>query len=397
MVGACLACLLRELPLKVALVDRAAFDDGLIPCQQDQPAFDPRVSALTPASKRLFTELGVLQAIEGRRSCAYLDMEVWDADGTGRVHFSAADINQPELGSIVENSVITRALHEAVKSIGNLQIIAPARIDDLHIDTDGNPPRARLLFSDRPELSAALLVAADGANSSIRELAAFKTREWDYNHQAIVTTVKTELPHEQTARQRFIDTGPLAFLPLLPAADSADQHFCSIVWSAIPQRAEQLMALSDAAFKLELAAGIEHKLGKITWLDQRFAFPLRQRHATDYVRDNVVLIGDAAHTIHPLAGQGVNLGLLDAAALAGELSRGLGAGRELADQAALKRYQRKRIGHNLGMMWVMEGFRHLFAQQALPIRWLRNIGMTGVDNLSLIKNQLARRAMGLDW
>ena len=146
-----------------------------------------------------------------------------------------------------------------------------------------------------------------------------------------------------------------------------------------------------------MAENIEHRLGNIEWVDQRFAFPLRQRHATDYVQGNVVLVGDAAHTIHPLAGQGVNLGLLDVQVLASELKRGIEAGRNLADARVLQRYQRKRIGHNLGMMWMMEGFKHLFAERALPVRWLRNFGMTGVDNISVVKNQLARRAMGLDW
>ena len=157
------------------------------------------------------------------------------------------------------------------------------------------------------------------------------------------------------------------------------------------------MQLSDNDFCTELTKAIEGRLGNIEWCDKRLTFPLRQRHSVDYVKNNVVLIGDAAHSIHPLAGQGVNLGFLDAAVLSRELHHGIEVGRKLADPSVLGRYQRKRKGHNLGMMWLMEGFKHLFAEQALPIRWLRNIGMSGVDNISVVKNNLARRAMGLDW
>ncbi len=401
MVGATLACLLEKLPLRIALLDRTPFNKDEIPfnLQQStqQARFDPRVSAITRASRELFTELGIWQQIANKRCCGYQDMLVWDADGTGSVHFSAADINQDELGTIVENSIITGALQQRLAAIKNLQLIIPFAIASLdEIEVDGEQ-RVQLVSDDGDRVSAKLLIAADGANSKIRQLANFTTREWDYNHQALVTTVRTEKPHHNTALQRFMETGPLAFLPLAVDASGENQQYCSIVWSMVPEKAEQIMALSDDDFNLQISAAIEHKLGAVQWSDRRMAFPLRQRHAKDYVRDNIVLVGDAAHTIHPLAGQGVNLGLLDVKVLAQELSRGFEAGRSLTDAAVLKRYQRKRIGHNLGMMWLMEGFKHLFAEQALPVRWLRNLGMSGVDNLSVVKNQLARRAMGLDW
>jgi 2-octaprenylphenol hydroxylase len=156
------------------------------------------------------------------------------------------------------------------------------------------------------------------------------------------------------------------------------------------------MSLSEDEFNSELAVALESKLGAIEWSDKRFVFPLRQRHALDYVKKSIVLVGDAAHTIHPLAGQGVNLGLLDAKALAEELLRGAEAGRSVADHNVLLRYQRRRKGNNLSMMWLMEGFKRLFGQQALSIRWLRNIGMNAADKMTPIKNRLIRKAMGLD-
>ena len=391
MVGATMACLLRDLDLKIALVDRAKFD--VLNLEVTGGKFDPRVSAITTATKKIFLDLKVWPDIEAARCCNYLGMQVWDADGTGCINFSAIDLNQSELGTIVENSILSSALYKQISNQKNLSLLAPMNIASMEVSEGGT----RLITDKGQQKTAKLIIAADGANSKIRELCRFSTREWEYNHNAIVTTVKTELAHEQTALQRFIDTGPLAFLPLAVEQNDSIQNYCSIVWTAIPKHAEYLMQLSDKNFCAELTKAIEGRLGNIEWCDKRFTFPLWQRHSIDYVKNNVVLIGDAAHSIHPLAGQGVNLGFLDAAVLARELHHGIEVGRELSDQTVLGRYQRKRKGHNLGMMWLMEGFKHLFAEQALPIRWLRNIGMSGVDNISVVKNNLARRAMGLDW
>ena len=391
MVGATMACLLRDLDLKIALVDRAKFD--VLNLEVTGGKFDPRVSAITTATKKIFLDLKVWPDIEAARCCNYLGMQVWDADGTGSINFSAIDLNQSELGTIVENSILSSALYQQISNQKNLSLLAPMNIASMEVGEGGT----RLITDKGQQKTAKLIIAADGANSIIRELCRFPTREWEYNHNAIVTTVKTELAHQQTALQRFIDTGPLAFLPLSVEPNDSIQNYCSIVWTAIPKHAEYLMQLSDKNFCTELTKAIEGRLGNIEWCDKRFTFPLWQRHSIDYVKNNVVLIGDAAHSIHPLAGQGVNLGFLDAAVLARELHHGIEVGRELSDQTVLGRYQRKRKGHNLGMMWLMEGFKYLFAEQALPIRWLRNIGMSGVDNISVVKNNLARRAMGLDW
>ncbi|MBT4256542.1 MAG: UbiH/UbiF/VisC/COQ6 family ubiquinone biosynthesis hydroxylase [Gammaproteobacteria bacterium] len=394
MVGASLARLLRNTDLQILLLDRMSFDDSKIPYRQQERKFDPRVSAITNASKELFKKLEIWQGIEEARCCSYRNMKVWDAEGTGAIEFSADDINQPELGTIIENSLILASLYRCLPDQENLRI-GTETIESFQRLDAGQDSTIQIACESGEQYSAKLLVAADGANSKLRELAGFETSEWDYNHQAIVTTVKTELPHNRTALQRFIDTGPLAFLTL-EDENIADAHYCSIVWSALPERAESLMALSEEDFNSELARSMEHSLGKISWSDKRFSFPLRQRHATEYIQDNLVLVGDAAHTIHPLAGQGVNLGFLDVGALAEELQRGIKAGRSPGDFTILQRYQRRRIGNNLAMMWLMEGFKHLFAEEALPVRWLRNIGMSGIDKLPLIKNQIARRAMGVD-
>lgn len=406
LVGTSLARLLASLPLKVALIDQREFSLFKTPFDATELEFDPRVSALTEASKLLFQKLGIWDAIAAKRASPYQEMEVWDADGTGSIDFSASDIGSSELGHIVENSIILSALHGSLESIENLELIGGAAIQELisgsysgnqgDIDSNSSADKAHITTESGLVISASLVVAADGGNSLIRKLANIDTKEWDYDHTAIVTTVKTQLPHQTTALQRFMDTGPLAFLPLSPSQDSADQHYCSIVWSCLPELAESLMLLSEQDFNESLEQAIESKLGKIESSEKRFAVPLRQRHGKNYYQNNVVLVGDAAHTIHPLAGQGVNLGLLDVAALAEELTHGLDKGRSVFDPVILGRYERKRRGHNIATMWAMEGFKHLFAEEALPVRWLRNVGLRTVNNLPLLKNQIARKAMGLD-
>lgn len=395
LVGATMACLLAHTGLRLALVDQAPFNADKLPFKQNALGFDPRVSALTAASMQLFSELGIWQDMVSARTCDYQDMEVWDADGTGSIHFSAVEIGQPSLGAIVENSVILHALYKKIAE-QDLQLLAPftiAALDKIQVDDE---QQIQLTSEEGSKLKARLVIAADGSNSRVRELANFSCKEWNYNHEALVTTVRTERPHRHTALQRFMTTGPLAFLPLTPAQNADDQHYCSIVWSSVPEKTAYLMALDDEQFRKELAVAIEHRLGAVEWSDTRYAFPLTQRHATSYAKAGIVLIGDAAHVIHPLAGQGVNLGLLDAKALSDEVLHGLAAGRSLTDEVLLQRYQRQRRGHNLGMMWLMEGFKHLFAEEALPVRWLRNFGMKNINSLTIVKRQLARRALGIE-
>ena len=247
-------------------------------------------------------------------------------------------------------------------------------------------------LSNGNEITAALLIAADGAHSKVRELAEFSTREWDYGQQAIITTVRTEQPHEFTAWQRFMHSGPLAFLPL---QQQGDAHRCSIVWSAEDALATELMALDDDTFCARLTAAFEARLGKVIHCDKRYAIPLRQRHATTYIQPGIALVGDAAHNIHPLAGQGVNLGLLDVIALAQEIERALLRGIPLADYSILRRYQRQRLAGNLGMMSAMEGFKRLFGNRSLAVNWLRNTGMRQLNSVTAIKKIIINTALGV--
>ncbi len=388
-VGATLACLLDGLDLRVALVERRLPDEGELPFRGSGLRFDARVSALNEASRQVLGEVGVWNGVRAVRCCDYREMRVWDAEGTGSIHFSAAALGAESLGTIVENSVVLAGLYERLRGQGNLTVVSPFTSAALENDGGGTT----LVGDCGRRLRASLLVGADGGNSAVRRLAGMSNRERDYGQEAVVATVKTERSHEHTAWQRFLETGPLAFLPLAAAGDGGFRH-SSIVWSTRPDEAEDLVQMPDGRFCARLAAAIEHRLGAVEWSDRRFRFPLRQRHANHYVKDNIVLAGDAAHTIHPLAGQGVNLGIRDVAVLAEELRNGLGAGRRLHDPVVLRRYERRRKGDNLGMMWTMGGLHRLFGPQPLPLRWLRNTGLGFVDRASPLKNFLARRAMG---
>lgn len=386
--GSALAAGLADLPLRVALLEARPLSEGWPPCDAGVDAYDLRVSAITMASKRLLERLGAWPDIEARRLCAYTDMHVWDAEGTGNIHFNAAEVDQPQLGYIVENRLINAALVNGVRSGASVHCLSGTPVAAL--ETENGKPVLALENGDR--IRSSLLVAADGALSRVREWAGFQSREWDYGHKAIACTVETEKPHQATAWQRFLPKGPLAFLPL-PSEDG--KHYCSIVWSADTEWADELMALDNADFCRAIAEAFEGRLGDVLAVSQRLAFPLRQRHAVDYVQSGIVLVGDAAHSIHPLAGQGINLGFQDVQVLLEELERACDRGLDVDEAAVLQRYQRRRKGDNLAMMSAMEGFKRLFEQDALPLRWLRNAGMQMVDKAGPIKQQIMRRAMGL--
>ena len=385
MVGSALALALQHSGLQILLLDGGPL--SVKPFDQSA-AFEPRVSALSAASQRILVRLGAWDGIAARRTSPYGEMQVWDGSGTGQVHFSAASVHAEVLGHIVENRVVQDGLLDALYE-ADLGLLPGARLEQLRRSGD----YWLLTLTDGRELRAPLVIAADGANSAVRRLAGCATREWDYLHHAIVTSVRCSKPHQQTAWQRFTDDGPLAFLPLAKA-DNAE-HWCSIVWSTTPAEAERLMALDDAAFCHELGKAFEWRLGEVLESDPRHCIPLRQRHAKRYVEPGLALIGDAAHTIHPLAGQGVNLGFLDAAVLAEVLLHALERGENLADIKVLGRFERRRMPHNLAMMAAMEGFERLFQADPLPLRWLRNSGLNLVDGANEAKALFVRQALGL--
>ncbi|WP_374287665.1 2-octaprenyl-3-methyl-6-methoxy-1,4-benzoquinol hydroxylase [Pseudomonas fluvialis] len=384
MVGSALALALKDSGLNILLLDGGSM--AVRPFSGEAP-FEPRVSALSMASQRLLERLQVWPGVLARRASPYSQMQVWDGSGTGSIHFSAASVHAESLGHIVENRVVQDALLEALFD-SEVGLLPNARLEQLRRDGDD----WLLQLVDGRQLRTPLLVAADGANSSVRQMAGCATREWDYLHHAIVTSVRCADAHQATAWQRFTDDGPLAFLPL---RRGEDEHWCSIVWSTVPEEARRLMALDDQAFRQALGKAFEWRLGEVLEVDPRLCIPLRQRHAKRYIQAGLALIGDAAHTIHPLAGQGVNLGFLDAATLAEVLLHALRRGEALASEKTLSRFERRRMPHNLAMMAAMEGFQRLFQADPLSVRWLRNSGLNLVDGLAEAKALFVRQALGL--
>jgi 2-polyprenylphenol 6-hydroxylase len=392
MVGLSLALALAEAGFSVRLLDGDAPprtpDEWQAACSQ--PEFDQRVSALTLASQRLLQRLGVWQALTALRLCPYHDMQVWDADGTGAIHFAAEEVQTHELGHIVENRLLCAVLHAALLQHPSVQCCHEQRLQSYQ--REGS--EWVVTCQDGTDYRCQLLIGADGSQSTVREQAGFVTRRWSYEQRALVCTLRSEQPHRYTAWQRFIQTGPVALLPLyLPGA--AAQHYSSLVWSCDLPVAEALVALSDAAFKQRLTAATEQVLGKIVEVTPRSAFSLQQQHAVDYVQPGIALVGDAAHTIHPLAGQGVNLGLADVECLVQVLQAARQRGEDIAALQTLSRYQRQRKASNLSMMAMMEAFKWGFGREALSLRWLRNAGLRVTNNSLFMKRALMRQAMGL--
>lgn len=389
MVGASLTCGLVDAGFKVALVEAGQLD-----CSSDWPQddVDPRVSALSLASQNLLTHLGAWPLIESmQRLQPYQAMQVWDGCGTGELEFTAAEQHLPYLGHILENRTITSALHQCLAS-KTYTLFEQTKIVDM--SPQDVAPRC-LSLANGEQITADVVVGADGANSKIRQLAGLPTREWDYPHHALVTRVKVTQDHVNTAWQRFTENGILAFLPLSSPDTDPQAHYCSIVWSQPQAAAQAMQALPEAEFCQALSSAFEGKLGPVLATDPRHVIALRQRHAKRYVQPGLVLVGDAAHTIHPLAGQGVNLGLLDVAALVLTLEQARDNGQDLASLPVLEKYQQLRRSDNLRMMALMESFARLFGNQHPLLSLVRNTGMNWVQKLSPIKQHLAQQAMGV--
>lgn len=389
--GLALANALDNTGLKVAVIEATAFRHELPELEQTLENYDARVCALSLGSIQFLQDLGAWPAIQAKRSQYFDRMHVWDGEGTGHIQFDSTEVNASELGYIVENRIVVHALLENLALSSNVKLLDNTQIEGIQAITEKEGVKQNLLLRDK-NILARLVVGADGARSFIRQYYGFKTREWDYGHHAIVCTVETEFPHDTTAWQRFMQTGPIAFLPLA----SDNQRLCSVVWSAETAFAEQVMAMDDTTFCQALSEHTEFRLGRVQAASNRFAIPLRQRHAIDYVQQGVALVADAAHTIHPLAGLGINMGLQDVKVLSDVLIRAKKRGAHLNETYILSRYQRRRKGENLLVMAAMEGFKRLFEQPALPILWLRNRGMSTVNQMGLLKRQIIKQVMGLD-
>lgn len=380
MVGSALARACAGKGLRIALIEahppRRSWPPGEI---------DLRVSALSRASQRILDRLGAWERIIALGASPYRGMVVWDALGGGTIRFDAQPLGEPNLGHIVENRVIQLALWETLETCPDLSLFCPAAIAELVHGKDGT---SRLRLADGQVLLGRLLVAADGRDSLVRDLVGIETSGREYDQRAIVALVKPSEWHQETAWQRFLPTGPLALLPLVDGR-------CSIVWSATETRAAELLAMSDEAFSAALTDAAEARLGRLELVGPRAAFSLRLQHAERYVLPGLALVGDAAHAVHPLAGQGVNLGFLDAAELAAAIDLALDHGRDIAGLWTLRHYERARRGDNTAMLIAMDLIKRLFSNAVPPLATARNLGLTLTDRIAPLKRLFMERALGL--
>ncbi len=383
MVGAAAALGFANQGLQVYLIE------AFVPETTFNPDFvSNRVSALTRASENLLAELGVWSDMKAMRVEPYSDMHVWDGSGKGSIHFDAAEIAEPSLGHIVENHVTQLALWKQLVDHDSVSIHCPDKVVAVSRDDSGS----KVELESGQTLSAALVVVADGKKSAVRDMLGIETTGWLYDQHAIVATITTENGHQHTAWQRFLEKGALAFLPLAHNADKSS----SIVWSTSPEQAESLMALDEQVFCTALTEASEAVLGNVVNVEDRGVFPLELKHAKSYIREGFVLIGDAAHAIHPLAGQGVNLGFLDVIALLDVIANARRQQRDIGGLHTLRKFERQRKGSNIAMLAAMDGFKRLFSNDLMLLSKVRNAGLSFVDNLGPLKQFFVRYAMGLE-
>ncbi len=375
MVGATTALALASNGYSVGLVERQDVDQLNTALPAD---FDLRVSAISPASQQLLHELGVWNDVTQLRCCDYQKMKVWHENGSALMQFSSEQIATSHLGSIVENRLLQAVLLQHLKPLPNVKIFKQQEVISLQQLDD----RVQISTTNNSMLEAELLIAADGRESTARKLLNLPVTSGSYAQTAIVANVTTEKPHESTAWQRFLVTGPLAFLPLSNGQSS-------IVWSADTARAEELLQLPDKDFMLQLSEAFEFRLGSITAMSTRAGFSLSWHTTDKWLDGRVLLMGDAAHGVHPLAGQGVNLGFADVAALQGLLK----PGQPVYQYRLLRAFERQRKAEAVTATHLFSALKLFYAQQSPALCGIRDAGMSVVDKNAVIKRLVLQSAV----
>ncbi|KZZ73431.1 hypothetical protein A3766_05870 [Oleiphilus sp. HI0132] len=395
MVGAAIACGLARSNFKVAVIDPL-----LPPAYVEGEAPHIRVSAISYASEQILKNLGAWQYIEGKRLCPYRRLAVNempakkglsallpDISTWARTEFDCSQIGQSHLGNIIENDIVHLALHEAMNGLENVSVYCPDKIEEMELDGE----LKTLTLSKAGDISGRVVIGADGAQSRVREQASLGQYKDKYAQHAFVCTAAYEGSQEDITWQSFTSHGPLAFLPL---ADSGKEHFGSLVWYDLPESVGKLSQMGNEELLATIKAAYPSELPTITRIVEHASFPLFKSHAINYVRQGVALAGDAAHTINPLAGQGVNLGFMDAAMLIEILGQAHLAGEDIASLEVLQRYQKSRRPENQKMMSIMDMFYHGFSNELLPLRVVRNIGLGLANNSGPAKNKVMQYAVG---
>ncbi len=387
MVGATLAGLLRNEPdladLRIALIE------AHMPSQPPAAGVELRVSAISRASERILDRAGAWQSLPATMRCAYQEMRVWDAhnqpDSESALHFAASALGEPNLGYIIANNWLQWAALDATRH--ERVTCFAAELNDIELLDE----YARIGLQDGRRFTARLVIGADGASSRSRSCAGIQARVRPYQQTALVTQVRTGRSHQFTAWQRFMPDGPIAFLPL-------NDGQSSIVWTTTPEHAAQLLAMEQSALGAAITTASDHVLGEVNVVSASAAFPLQLAQVDEYCRPRFVLVGDAAHSIHPLAGQGVNLGLMDAASLVQVLVEARQAGATidaLGERAVLRRYERWRKTENTAALGLVDALNRLFSNQQPGAGLLRRTGLGTLQKLPPVKRSLMLRALGL--
>ncbi|VAX77057.1 2-octaprenylphenol hydroxylase [Serratia symbiotica] len=380
-IGLSLACGLQDSSLCIAVLEEKQPD---MRPPQVLPA--SRVSAINAASECLMRHIGVWQDIHQVRVSTYDKMEVWDGDSFGKITFCGKESGFTHLGHIIENSVMQQVFWKRAERLPNITLIIPAMIKKVVWGAKA----AVIMLEDGRILSAKLVIAADGAHSWLRNHAGIPLTFWDYGHHALVATIRSEMPHLATARQMFHSDEILAFLPF------SDPFLNSIVWSVNPLNVERLKELPPEKFNRQLATAFDMRLGNCFLESERLTFHLKGRYARNFAAHRLALVGDAGHTVHPLAGQGINLGFMDVAELIGELQRLRHQGKDIGQHLYLRRYERRRKYDAAVTLVSMQGFYELFDGNNSLKKLLRGIGLRLADSLPGVKSKLVRQAMGLN-
>jgi 2-octaprenyl-6-methoxyphenol hydroxylase len=381
LVGASLACALRPSGLKIAVVEAVPFGAPA------QPSYDDRTVALALGSQRILHTMGLWSTLETRGVNPIARIHISDRGHLGVARLTAAHAGTAVLGYVVENRVLGAALQQALAAEPAIDLICPASLRALEF-ADDRVTATLDKAGQHMRLHARLLVAADGTRSTARELAGIAAREVNYAQTAIVSNVTPERAHENTAYERFTDTGPLALLPM-------SEGRCAVVWSMRPADVEGVLALDDSEFLARLQARFGQRLGRLRQPGKRIAYPLRLLRAREHVRARLAIIGNAAHTVHPVAGQGFNLGLRDVATLAEVLTDAARAGNDIGDLAVLHAYDRWRRRDTSAVSTFTGGMIRVFSNDFAPLAAARGLGLLAVDMLPLVKHALLRRTMGL--
>ena len=382
-VGLSIANLLKDLPLSIVLIEAHAIPDW------NDEEYTMRVSAISKASEETLDSFGAWNSIREKRSSPYTDMHIWETtyDGQDAIHFSASQSALPDLGHIIENDLIRSELKAVLSETSKAKVhwCLPDKLETI----EQTEKTCQVRLKSGQKLETKLLIGADGASSVTRRKLGLASMSRSYEQMGLVAQLELDMPHQKTAYQRFVGNDILAFLPL------TTKNKVSMVWSVSKSKAERILSQNSEHIETELSDLMQNQFGTVKLLTNIQSFPLQILHSRQYVSNRVVLCGDAAHAIHPLAGQGVNLGLLDAKVLSDVLHAAWKDNYDLGDLSVLRKYERERKAGNVRMMSALDGLFSLFQSQESVLQSMRRFGMGMVNRVTPIKNELMQHALGL--